>query len=170
MGTTDQFTRADLLRILDVSEKQLGQWEKMEFVAALRPEIKEHYDFRDLISLRTTKQLLESGVSPERLRRSLQALQKKLTEIQTPLNELRILSNGKDVIVESAGVQLEPLSGQLILNFRTRDLCDNVVAMPERNVGSLFELALEYDADPSTRKKAAELYDRVIALAPDHVL
>ena len=49
MGTTEQFSRADLLRILNVSEKQLGQWEKMEFVPSLHPGIKDHYDFRDLI-------------------------------------------------------------------------------------------------------------------------
>jgi Flp pilus assembly protein TadD len=169
MGTSEQFTRADLLRILDISEKQLGRWEKLEFVASLQPGSKDYYDFRDLISLRTAKQLLEKGVSPDRLRRSLQALQQKLSEVQAPLNELRIVSNGKDVLVETAGSQLEPLSGQFLLTFKTREILDNVVAMPERNVESLFERALEYDADPSTRAKAAEIYDRVIALDPAHV-
>ena len=33
----------------------------------------------------------------------------------------------------------------------------------------MFDLALEYDADPSTRQQAAEAYDRVIALDPQHV-
>jgi Flp pilus assembly protein TadD len=169
MGTSEQFTRADLLRILDISEKQLSRWEKLEFVASLQPGSKDYYDFRDLISLRTAKQLLEKGVSPDRLRRSLQALQQKLSEVQAPLNELRIVSNGKDVLVETAGNQLEPLSGQFLLSFKTREILDNVVAMPERNADSLFERALEYDADPSTRAKAAETYDRVIALDPAHI-
>jgi tetratricopeptide (TPR) repeat protein len=169
MATTEQFSRADLLRILDISEKQLGRWEKLEFVSALRPGSKDYYDFRDLISLRTTKQLLEKGVSPDRLRKSLQALQQKLSEVQAPLNELRIVSNGKDVLVESAGTQLEPLSGQFLLTFKTRELLDNVVSMPERNPESLFNMAVEYDADPSARSKAAELYDRVIKLEPAHV-
>jgi len=169
MGTSEQYTRADLLRILNVSEKQLGQWEKMEFVPPLHPGIKDHYDFRDLISVRTAKQLIENGVSPDRLRRSLQVLQQKLSEIQAPLNELRIVSNGKDVLVENAGTQLEPLSGQFILTFKTQELYEKVVAMPERNADSVFALALEYDADPSTRSEAAETYDRVIALEPSHV-
>jgi tetratricopeptide (TPR) repeat protein len=169
MGTTEQFSRADLLRILDISEKQLGRWEKLEFVSALQPGSKDYYDFRDLISLRTTKQLLEKGVSPDRLRKSLQALQQKLSEVQAPLNELRIVSNGKDVLVETAGSQLEPLSGQFLLTFKTRELLDNVVSMPERNPESLFNMAVEYDGDPSTRSKAAELYDRVIKLEPAHV-
>jgi tetratricopeptide (TPR) repeat protein len=168
MGTSEQFTRADLLRILNVSERQLGQWEKLEFVPRLQPGAKDHYDFRDLISVRTAKQLIENGVTPDRLRRSLKALQEKLTLVQSPLNELRITSNGKDVIVEDAGSQLEPLSGQLLLTFRTRELADNVLSMPQ-NPGAVFSLALEYDADPSKKNAAAETYDRVLNLQPTHV-
>jgi tetratricopeptide (TPR) repeat protein len=169
MGTSEQFTRADVLRILNISEKQLGMWEKMQFVPSLQAGSKDHYDFRDLISVRTAKQLIENGVSADRLRRSLQALQQKLSSIDSPLNELRIVSNGKDVLVEDAGTQLEPLSGQFILNFKTRELSDNLLSMPDRNADSLFELALQYDADPSTRPKAGETYDRVIALEPNHI-
>jgi|SRR5580658_2666672 tetratricopeptide (TPR) repeat protein len=165
MVTSDRFSRVDVLRILTIPEKQLAQWEKMELVAWLQPG-KEQYDFRDLIALRTTKQLLENGVSVDRLRRALQALQKQLSETRTPLQDLRIVSNGKEVLVESAGKQLEPISGQFILNFKTGEICNKVVAMPERNADSLFALALEYDSNPETRTKAAELYDRVIALDP----
>jgi tetratricopeptide (TPR) repeat protein len=82
---------------------------------------KDHYDFRDLIAVRTAKQLIENGVSPDRLRRSLRALSEKLTEVHAPLNELRITANGKDVIVEhSGGSQLEPLSGQFVMTFNQR--------------------------------------------------
>lgn len=169
MGTSEHFTRADVLRILDITEKQLGMWEKMQFVPSLQAGSKDFYDFRDLISVRTAKQLLENGVSADRLRRSLLALQQKLSSIDSPLNELRIVSNGKDVLVEDAGSQLEPLSGQFILNFKTRELSDNVLSMPDRNADSLFDLALQYDADPKTRPEAAETYDRVIALEPTHI-
>ena len=66
---TDRFSRADVLRILGVSEKQLAQWERLELVASLEPN-KTQYDFRDLINVKTAKQLMEKGVSPVRLRRS----------------------------------------------------------------------------------------------------
>ena len=127
MRTSEQFTRADLIRILNLSEKRLSQWEKLEFVAR-----KDHYDFRDLIAVRTAKQLIENGVSPDRLRRSLRALSEKLTEVHAPLNELRITANGKDVIVEhSGGSQLEPLSGQFVMTFKTKELSEKVFTMPE---------------------------------------
>jgi tetratricopeptide (TPR) repeat protein len=164
---TDRFSRADVLRILSVSEKQLAQWEKLELVASLEPN-KAQYDFRDLINVKTAKQLVEKGVSPVRLRRSLQALNQKLSEIKTPLNELRIVSDGKDILVQDAGSRLEPLSGQLLLTFKTQELADNVLAMPE-NPQAIFAMALEYDNDPNMRKTAAETYERVIALEPDNV-
>ncbi len=164
---TDRFSRADVLRILSVSEKQLAQWERLELVATLEPN-KTQYDFRDLINIKTAKQLMEKGVSPVRMRRSLQALNQKLSEIKTPLNELRIVSNGKDILVEDAGSRLEPLSGQLVLTFKTQELADNVLAMPE-NPQAIFAMALEYDRNPSTRGTAAQKYERVIELQPENV-
>ena len=164
---TDRFSRADVLRILNISEKQLAQWEKLQLVSSLQPNRTE-YDFRDLINVKAAKQLIEKGVSPIRLRHSLQALNRKLSQIDTPLNELRIVSNGKDILVEDAGSQLEPRSGQFVLTFKTQELVDNVVSMPE-NPAAIFAMALEYDSDSSTRKKAAQLYDRVIALQPRNV-
>ena len=169
MKASEQYTRADLRRILDVSEKQLKQWEEWQVIEP-RAEAREFYDFRDLIALRTAKQLVEKGVSPARLKQSLTALRQKLSEVKSPLTELRIISNGKDVIVEGAGGgQLEPISGQFILNFATRELVENVRVMPDRNADGWFRMALEFDADLETRAKAIEAYERVIAIEPRHV-
>jgi tetratricopeptide (TPR) repeat protein len=169
MSATDQFTRQEFQRILDVSEKQLSYWEKLRFISPRKPGTTKFYDFRDLISLRTAKQLIETGVPASRLRRSLVALHQKLAEVQSPLTELRIRSNGKDVIVERAGARLEPLTGQFVLNFDTRELIDKVRVMPERNAEDWFALGLQYDSDPTTRADAAAAYERAISIDPGHV-
>jgi tetratricopeptide (TPR) repeat protein len=170
MRTSEQYTRADLRRILNVTDKQLKQWEEYQFVAPLQPNAKEFYDFRDLIALRTARQLIDGGVSPARLRQSLQSLRQKLSEVHSPLTELRIISNGKDLIVaDPAGGQLEPISGQFILNFATRELVENVRMMPERSAEAWFRAALELDSDPDAREKTIEAYDRVLALEPNHI-
>ena len=127
------------------------------------------YDFRDLISLRTAKQLIESGVSANRLRLALAALNQKLSKVEKPLTELRILSNGRDVIVDHEGAHLEPISGQFVLNFDTRELRDKVRVMPERNVNDWFALALQYESDPETHLQAIDAYRRVLAVNPTHV-
>ena len=169
MATTERFTRHEFLRLLDITEKQLNYWEKLRLVSPRKSGADKFYDFRDLISLRTAKQLIEKGVSANRLRRSLVALNQQLSEIQTPLTELRILSNGRDVVVERDGARLEPLSGQFVLNFDTRELRDKLRVMPERNVEDWFALAMQYETDPESRPQAIDAYQRVLAANPKHV-
>ena len=169
MGATDRFTRTEFQRLLDVTDKQLSYWERLRLVSPRKGGNEKFYDFRDLISLRTAKQLIEKGVSANRLRRSLVALNQKLSEVQAPLTELRILSNGRDVIVERNGARLEPITGQFVLNFDTRELSDKVRVMPERSAQDWFGLALQYEADPTSRADAIDAYHRVLSSNPAHV-
>ena len=129
--------------MLDVTEKQLNYWEKLRLVEPRKSGVEKSYDFRDLITLRTAKQLIEKGVPAQRLQRSIVALQQKLAEVQSPLTELRIRSNGRDVIVERAGVQLEPISGQIMLNFETRELTEKVRMMPQRSATDWVALGVK---------------------------
>lgn len=169
MPTADRFTKREFQRILDITEKQLNYWERLRLVSPRKSGGEKFYDFRDLISLRTAKQLIENGVSANRLRRSLTALNQQLSEIQAPLNELRILSDGRDVIVERDGARLEPISGQFVLNFDTRELSAKVRVMPRRKAEDWFTLALQYEADPDSRSAAIEAYQRVLEIHPQHV-
>jgi tetratricopeptide (TPR) repeat protein len=168
MGATERFTRSEFQRLLDVTDKQLNYWERLRLVTPRKGGAEKFYDFRDLISLRTAKQLIEKGVSANRLRRSLVALNQKLSEVRAPLTELRILSNGRDVIVERDGARLEPISGQFVLNFDTRDLNDKIRYMPERSAADWFALGLQYESDPEARRAAIDAYEHVLALNPVH--
>jgi len=169
MGATDRFTRTEFQRLLDVTDKQLNYWERLHLVSPRKGGAEKFYDFRDLITLRTAKQLIEKGVSANRLRRSLVALNEKLSQVQAPLTELRIMANGRDVIVEHDGARLEPISGQFVLNFDTRELRDKVRVMPERSAEDWFALALQYEADPASRAEAIDAYHRVLSKNPAHV-
>src|SRR2546430_999833 len=139
MGTTDRFSRAEVQRILGLSPKQLDYWDRLELVSARSDQGNRFYDFRDLIALRTVKQLIEQGIPATRLRRSLAALREKLSQVQAPLTELRVLSDGKDVIVEREGARLEPLTGQFVMNFDTRKLDEEVQVISERGADERSE-------------------------------
>jgi tetratricopeptide (TPR) repeat protein len=169
MPTADRFTKREFQRILDVTEKQLNYWERLRLVSPRKSGAEKFYDFGDLISLRTAKQLIENGVSANRLRRSLVALKQKLSEIEAPLNELRILSDGRDVLVERHGTRLEPISGQFVLNFDTRELSDKVRVMPQRKAEDWFAVALQYETDPESREAAMDAYRRVLEINPQHI-
>lgn len=172
MATTERFSRREFQRMLDVSEKQLSYWEKLELVAPREAGAEKTYDFRDLITLRTAKQLIDTGVSPQRLQQSIAALQRQLGEVKSPLTELRMRSNGRDVIVENAGVQLEPISGQTLLNFETRETAPKVRVMPQRTADEWMALGLEREElsqSTADMQAAAEAYRRALDLNPGHV-
>lgn len=169
MGATDRFSPEDVQRILGLTRKQLDYWDRLRLVSPQTDQGVRYYDFRDLIGLRTVKQLLENGVSANRLQRALSALNEKLSQIKTPLCELRILSDGKDVLVEHGAVRLEPLSGQFVLNFETRELDESVRFIAQRSADDWLAMALSYEADKKTRAEAIDAYDRCLEVDPHNV-
>jgi tetratricopeptide (TPR) repeat protein len=169
MGTTDRFSPEEVQRILGLNEKQLEYWDRLRLVSPRKEKGNRFYDFRDLIGLRTVKQLVEEGVPANRLRRALAALREKLSQAQAPLAELRVLSDGKDILVERGGARLEPLSGQFALNFETRELNEKVrvIARPGPNADEWLATALEYEALGETRAQAIDAYERALCLDPE---
>ncbi len=162
----ERFTRREILRILDLSDRQLSYWQRLHLVQPRRRWGQEFYTFNDLIGLRTVKQLTGQRVPARKLRRAIEALQRQLGEVEAPLSELRILSDGRQVVVEHRGTRLEPLSGQLRFNFETRELAEKVRVMPERTVEEWFALGLEWQENPATHGNAIDAYQRVVAKRP----
>ncbi len=165
----EQFTRREVLRILELTPRQLAYWERLQLVEPRRIQREKIYRYSDLIALRTIKQLTEQRVTPRRLRQALEALRQQLDGIHAPLNELRIVSDGRRIVVEHQGARLEPLSGQLLLNFDTRTLGEKVRVMPERTAEEWFAVALNCEGDPGRRREAIEAYRQVLKKRPDWV-
>lgn len=161
----EQFTRREVVRILGVTERQLQYWERLRLVRPRARWGEKFYSFQDLISLRTIKQLTQARVPARRLRRAMEALARQLSAVEAPLTELRIVSNGRNVAVEYEGQTLEPLSGQLLLNFETRELGEKVRPMRERSAEEWLALAAEYESQPETQPLAIDAYLRVLEKA-----
>ena len=169
MGAADRFSPENVQRILGLTARQLDYWDRLRLVSPQKEQESRFYDFRDLIGLRTVKQLVEEGVPANRLRRALAALRKQLFQVHAPLAELRVLSDGKDVIVERHGARLEPLSGQFVLNFETRELDEKVRVIAERSADDWLALAVEYETDKKTKAEAMDAYERALRLDPAKV-
>jgi tetratricopeptide (TPR) repeat protein len=169
MGVSGRFDSKEVQRILSLTRKQLDYWDRLGLVSARREGRDRFYDFKDLIGLRTVKQLVEKGVPVNRLRRALAALRQNLSWAGNSLAELRILSNGKEVIVESAGSQLEPLSGQFVLNFETREIGERVHVLTGRTAEEWIASASQYEGDASTRAQAIDAYDHALDVEPQRV-
>jgi tetratricopeptide (TPR) repeat protein len=169
MGSTDRFSREEVQRILDLTPKQLDYWDRLRLVPSQKEENNRFYDFRDLIGLRTVKQLTENGIPALRLGRALAALRKGILNSQAPLNELRVLSDGRDVIVERDGVRLDPLSGQMVMNFDTREIGEKVRVMSGRSAEDLFEAALDSETEGRTAEETIDAYERALIANPQKI-
>src|ERR1700674_358375 len=169
MGATDRFSPEETQRILGLTRKQLDYWDRLRLVSSRKEQGNRFYDFGDLIGLRTVKQLVEKGVPANRLRRALAALREKLAQVQAPLTELRVLSDGKDIVVERGGARLEPLSGQFVLNFETRELDERVRVMGGRTADDWLATALEYESGDNQKAEAIEAYERALLVDPHRV-
>lgn len=104
----------DVQEILDVSRRQLQYWAQTDLV---RPSVKttgghNRYTFDDLVALKATKRLIDSGVSVQRIRSSIGALRSTLPEIARPLSELVLVATGDVVLVFREGTVFEAATGQ----------------------------------------------------------
>jgi tetratricopeptide (TPR) repeat protein len=167
MGAKDRFSPEDVQRVLGLTGKQLEYWDRLRLVSPRKEQGNRFYDFGDLIGLRTVKKLVEEGVPANRLRRALAALRGKLAQINAPLAELRVLSDGKDIIVERGGARVEPLSGQFVLNFETRELDEKVRVIAGPNADEWLATALEYEAEGKSRAEAIDAYERALCADPE---
>jgi tetratricopeptide (TPR) repeat protein len=168
MKAMDRFSPEDVQRIVGLTGKQLDYWDRLRLVSPRKEDGSRYYDFRDLIGLRTVKQLVEEGVPASRLRHALVALREKLSHADTSLAELRVLSDGKDILVEHGGARLEPLSGQFAMNFETSELRERVrvIAKPGPDADQWLATALEYEADDDARAEAIDAYDHALCIDP----
>jgi tetratricopeptide (TPR) repeat protein len=164
-----RYSRADLLRILRLTARQLAAWEKAELVAAA-----ESYSFFDLLQIKKVRDLCAHKVRPAVIRQSLEAMQ-KAAGMENPLLEASAFSTGHRIAFRHQGRVVEPIAGQFMFDFSSRD---NVVtstttplARPKpvpADVAGLFAQGIALEEDPNTQVQAITAYQRVLELDPEH--
>src|SRR5258707_12334617 len=108
----NRYSRADLLRILRLTARQLASWEKAELVAAA-----ESYSFFDLLQIKKVRDLCAQKVRPAVIRQSLQAMQKQVAGMENPLLEAGAFILGHRGAFRHEGKLLEPIAGQFMFDF-----------------------------------------------------
>ena len=111
------YEREDLRRIADVTERQLRSWEKQGLV-----ESREKFGFSDLLALKTLKRLRELHIAPARIQRAIHSLKTRLEDVDHPLAQLRITADGRRLSVHVGDTIMEPITGQLLLNFDAKEI------------------------------------------------
>ena len=110
----DLYRTKDVIEILGISRRQLQYWVQTDLVSPSRrtPGGHHRYAFEDLVALKATKRLLDSGVSVQRIRKSMRSLKRILPTVRRPLSELVLVATGDVVLVFYEGAAFEAVSGQ----------------------------------------------------------
>jgi len=169
----NRYCRADVLRILHISAKQLAGWQK----AGLAP-VSQTFTFYDLLQLKKIRDLRAKRVRPAVIRESLQAMQKQVAGMENPLLEASAFTVGSRVAYRHEGHSVEPIAGQFVLDFRpvgsvvsTQSRAEPNKVKPIANyetAGELFARGVAMEEHPSTHAEAIRSYLQVLELDPSH--
>jgi len=129
-ATQQAYSREEVRRRLGVSKRQLQSWEKQNLLSA-----GGSFSFSDILALRTLVGLRKNHVPAAQIRKAIQAVRKHLRDVENPLSELKIYSHGKKIEVQFAGQKMEPISGQLLLDFDAAEI-SKLLSFPGQNEGA----------------------------------
>ncbi len=162
----NRYHRADVLRILHISAKQLGGWER---AGLLTPS--ETYSFFDLIQVKKVRDLRAQKVRPAMIRESLQAMQKQVAGLENPLLEASAnLVRGR-VAFRHEGVAMDPIAGQYTMEFAP---VGQVVSAKVRRMrdpesaAEYFARGVSLEEDPNSHDEAIAAYMKVLELDSEH--
>ncbi|PRP96268.1 helix-turn-helix domain-containing protein [Enhygromyxa salina] len=126
-GTEHHYTVAEVARLFELPESRVRYWSQTGFISpSARNGARRFYTFKDLISIKVAKELLDAGLPLQRVRRSLDALRGHLPRVDAPLARLRIRSDCDRILVEDGDNTFEATTGQLLLDFDLEKLRDHV--------------------------------------------
>lgn len=122
------FTVKDISRLFGLSESRIRYWAQTGFIGpTIRRGNRRFYSFSDLIGIKVARDLLESGLSLQRVRKNLASLRSMLPDVDRPLSRLRVQSDGERMWVHAEDASFDVTSGQMMLELSTGELQDDVV-------------------------------------------
>jgi tetratricopeptide (TPR) repeat protein len=165
------YSRADLLRILHLTPRQLGNWERAGLIAASTA-----YSFSDLLKVKKVRDLCAMKVRPAVIRQSLEAMQRQASGMGNPLLEAGASStNNHRVAFRLEGKLLEPIAGQFVMDFATREKVVTSTPIPTVEPGSQeneaavwFARGIALEEDPATQTQALAAYQKVLECDANH--
>ena len=163
------YRRQDVLRIFQISSRQLQAWER----AGLIPKL-ESYSFQDLGQLRTLRALREDAVPSSSIRESILAM-KAVAGMVNPLLEARVVRTGTRLAFRHRGAMVDPISRQLLFDFEPERAPSLAAPSPLRRPGvrtdngiqERFQAAV-YAEETGDKQRAITLYQEILAIDPDY--
>jgi len=166
-----RYTRREVGRILGVNPSRLRYWERLRLVRPRARWGERFYNFGDLVALRTLQRLTDHRIPALRVRRAVNLIEQQFGESSLPLQELRFLEQGRDLLVIPPGATrpFSPLKQQWVFPFDSPPLPTKLHAMTGPTPEELFQAALDCETRPELLPQAVERYRQVLDLTPEWV-
>lgn len=167
----DRYTRNEVGRILGLEEGRLRYWERLRLV---RPEVRwgqRFYSFGDLVALRSIQRITLNRVPARKLRRTVALIEQQFGGDSLPLQQLRLVELGRDVLVVPPGAErpFNPFLQQWAFPFDIPARPAKLHSMAGPTPEEFFETALSCETKQDLLPQAIENYQRVVELAPDWI-
>ena len=166
------FGRADVLRILHITPRQLTGWQR----AGLAPNCEE-FSYADLLQIKQIRDLRAKRVRPAVIRESLEAMQRQVAGMENPLLEASTFLIGKRVAFRHQGRTVEPVAGQYVMEFESTGsvvTTEPVARAPVKpttqtySVHELFARGVSLEESPDNHDEAIQTYLRLLEMEPAH--
>src|SRR5580698_1776545 len=117
MEASGAWQRDDVCRMMGITTRQLAAWEKLGFLSP-----GQSFGFPDLVTLKTLRKLRELHIPVQRIKAAVTSLKTRLEDIDRPLAQLRITTEGRRIAVHVSGSRMEAMSGQLLFDFGEKEI------------------------------------------------
>jgi tetratricopeptide (TPR) repeat protein len=149
----------------------LANWERAGLIVACAS-----YSFSDLLKVKKVRDLCAMRVRPAVIRESLEAMQKQAAGMGNPLVEAGASSTSKHrVAFRHQGKLLEPIAGQFLMDFSTREKVVTSTPIPsseasprEDEAANWFARGIALEENPATQTEALAAYQKVLEYQPAH--
>jgi DNA-binding transcriptional MerR regulator len=130
----DGFTADQASRFTGCTSHQLRYWDRIGLVKPSvqatggRPGVRRLYEFRDLVSLKVIRSLLDGGMSLQRVRRAIEYLRKK-AGLDEHLSEVKLVTDGQSIfkVCRTDGELLDALKeGQMAFFLAIDDIARTI--------------------------------------------
>ncbi len=111
------YSERDISGMLGVSVRQIRSFAE-DGLFSSAPTDDGLLSFEDVVLLRAAKELVDSHLSPRRVRLALRKLRSQLPE-DKPLSSVRLCVERGEIVVSDGGESWEPESGQVVLDLRS---------------------------------------------------
>lgn len=158
------FSRQDVLRILQISSRQLQGWERAGLVTS-----QQAYTFQDLGQLRILRSLREESVPAASIRHSISAM-KAVAGMANPLLEATLVRTGTTRLAfRHHGAMFDPIRRQLLFDFERAGQKDAVPepeplrrpSSDQRQLQDMF-LAAVHAEEAGDKNRAIQLYREIV--------